>query len=377
MPKRGENIYKRKDGRWEGRHKCGICPDGKTKYIYVYGKSYCEVKERVRQFVSDEANHPTHKLTLKEMCLEWLSSSVHEIKESTLSNYRMKLEKYIFTYFGEIKYEQLTGASLNEFINYMLDEKALSPKYVSDILSMIKSIAKYAHKKYGYTNTAADIAYPKSKSIKKKEALSISDFKALLRELENNTDLAKLGVLISSYTGIRIGELCALKWSDIDFYNNVLSINKTVQRISQPESGGTHIVFLPPKSKSSERLIPLPDFLIEYLSSFRSSDEYFILSGNEKCIEPRTMQYRFKAILKRAGLPSVNFHILRHTFATNCLNLGFDIKTLSEILGHSSVQITMNCYIHSSLERKRQCMMLIKSPHKPSELSSKEENMCC
>lgn len=370
MPKRGENIYKRKDGRWEGRYKSGTHLDGKTKYSSVYGKSYSEVKEKIRLLKLNAVKHPKDNLTVKQICQEWLDSSVYRLKESTLANYRMKLDKYIFPYLGTIKYELLTEDTINQFVDCLLNEKDLSAKYVADILSLIKSIAKFAHKKYGYINAIADVIYPKNKVVKAKTTLSEADMKTLLREIDYDTDLTKLGILISIYTGIRIGELCALKWSDIDFDNNILSISKTVQRISLPENSGTQILFLPPKSKSSIRLIPLTDFLMEYLGVFKSADEDFILSGNEKCIEPRTMQYRFKSILKKAGLPAVNFHILRHTFATNCLNIGFDIKTLSEILGHSSVQITMACYIHSSLERKRQCMSLIPKPDKPSKLSS-------
>ena len=289
-----------------------------------------------------------------------------------MANYRMKLEKYIFPYLGVLKYEQLTEEVLKEFIDHLLNDTVLSAKYVSDILSIIKSVAEYAHKKYGYINIIADIAYPKSQQVESKTTLSKSDVSILLCAVLDNTDLTKLGVLICLYTGIRIGELCALKWSDIDLDSNVLSINRTVQRISENDGKGTKLIFQPPKSSSSRRLIPLPETLVPLLRSFEGDKEHFVLSGSSKCIEPRTMQYRFKSILKRSGLPPVNFHILRHTFATYCMTLGFDIKTLSEILGHSSAQITMRCYIHSSLERKRQCMQLIKDFDKPSEFPSEK-----
>jgi len=370
MSKRGENIYKRKDGRWEGRYKTKSTANGKMRYISVYGRTYTEVKEKIRQIRPDDITDPKCRFTVMRLCEEWLNNKAYSIKESTLANYRMKLEKYIFPYLGILKYEQLTEQVLENFLDHLLSETGLSAKYVSDILSIIKSVAKYAHKKYGCINIIADTSHPKSQQPESKTTLSRSDVNILLCTVMDNTDLTKLGVLISLYTGIRIGELCALKWSDIDLDSNVLSINRTVQRISESGGKGTKLIFQPPKSSSSRRLIPLPETLTPLLHSFEGEKEHFILSGSSKCIEPRTMQYRFKSILKRSGLPSVNFHILRHTFATYCLTLGFDIKTLSEILGHSSAQITMRCYIHSSLERKRQCMELIKGFDKPSEFSS-------
>ena len=115
-----------------------------------------------------------------------------------------------------------------------------------------------------------------------------------------------------------------------------------------------------PKSQSSVRTIPIPRFLMEMLCKAKSSSECFVLSGNNKPVEPRAMQYRFAKILKKVNLPSVHFHSLRHAFATNCIALGFDVKTLSEILGHSSVEITLNRYVHSSMDRKRAYMGLLK-----------------
>ncbi len=372
MPKRGENIYKRKDGRWEGRYKSGTHLDGNAKYISVYGSSYSEAKEKLKLISQNQIRSPRCSMTVKEMCQAWLHSIEYTIKSSTAANYRMKLEKHIYPHLGALRYDMLTDEHIKRLIEYLINTGA-SAKYTSDILSLLKSVAKYAYKKYNYPNTIANVDYPKNSLTKSKAILSETDLNKLICEVNYDTDLTKLGILISIYTGIRIGELCALKWSDIDFESNALSINRTVQRINNPNGQGTRIEFLPPKSRSSVRMIPIPDFLITRLAEFISNDEFFILSNSDKCIEPRTMQYRFKSILKKAGVPSVNFHILRHTFATNCLRLGFDIKTLSEILGHSSVQITMNCYIHSSLERKRQCMLLIKEFDKPSELLSAKQ----
>ena len=156
-----------------------------------------------------------------------------------------------------------------------------------------------------------------------------------------------------------MGEVCGLKWGDIDFERSILTVKRTVQRISAG-SHMTRIIVDTPKSRASSRYIPIPNTIMKLLRESRSNNNHYILSGSEKIMEPRTLQRRFQVILKKASLPSVNYHSLRHMFATNSLQAGFDVKTLSEILGHSSVETTLNRYVHSSMERKRACMELIK-----------------
>ena len=163
---------------------------------------------------------------------------------------------------------------------------------------------------------------------------------------------------LSLFTGLRIGELCALKWADIDLMNRTNSVSKTIQRIKSHNC--TQLVITEPKSISSVREIPIPDCILPLLKKFCSNADFYILSGTAKAVEPRTMQYRFQSLLKKAKLPSIHFHALRHMFATNCVELGFDVKSLSEILGHSGVEITLNRYVHSSLERKKAFMKKLK-----------------
>ena len=175
--------------------------------------------------------------------------------------------------------------------------------------------------------------------------------------LTSNPNASNVGILLSATTGIRIGELCALKWGSIDLEKRTLTIKNTVQRIKSIDgSTATKLIITLPKSNSSVRKIPLPDFIIPILRNLKGNNDYYILSGTRAIIEPRTMQYRFKHILSDLNLPNVSFHSLRHGFATTCIALGFDVKTLSEILGHSSVEITLNRYVHSSMERKAEFM---------------------
>ena len=161
-------------------------------------------------------------------------------------------------------------------------------------------------------------------------------------------------------TGIRIGELCALQWKDVDLEKRILTVSKTMQRIQcVTGTAKTKLIVTAPKSESSKRKIPLPEGVISMLQKFKQNDKKYVLSGTENPVEPRTMQYRFQRILKNVKLPSIHFHALRHMFASNCVKLGFDIKTLSELLGHSSVEITLNRYVHSSFKQKQKCMELI------------------
>lgn len=269
----------------------------------------------------------------------------------------MKADKHILPQFGDMRYDNLTVQTLHNFIEKKL-KTGLSTKYVSDIIIVFKSMAKYISRVYGFRNPIADVVLPKTQ---KKEMNLFSDIeqKELCEYLLKSTDNTSIGVLLSLYTGLRIGEVCGLKWSDIDFEKSILTVRRTVQRI-RTGMHGTKLIVDNPKSRSSQRAIPIPAFIMDILRKFRKCGEAYILSGSEKIIEPRTMQRKFKSILKKAELPSINYHSLRHMFATNCIQLGFDVKTLSEILGHASVETTLNRYVHSSMERKTQCMNLLK-----------------
>lgn len=353
MPRKGENIYKRRDGRWEGRYKTET-----AKYRSIYGKTYQEVKTKLLAFkATPMPKNSSGKLTIKVLFEEWLSAVKLKIKESTYANYRMKADKHILSQFADIRYENLTVQMLHNFIESKLNS-GLSAKYISDIVIVFKSMAKYISRVHGLRNPIADVVLPKSY---KKEINLFSDIqqKKLCKYLLKNTDNTSLGILLSIYMGLRIGEVCSLKWSDINLEKSILTIKRTVQRIRTGEHG-TRLIIDTPKSRSSQRVIPIPLFLMNILRKLHKRNDFYILSGSEKIIEPRTMQRKFKTILKKAKLPSINYHSLRHMFATNCIQLGFDVKTLSEILGHASVETTLNRYVHTSIERKTQCMNLMR-----------------
>ena len=194
------------------------------------------------------------------------------------------------------------------------------------------------------------------KDTQEMRVLTASEQAALLGVLFSDMDLYKLGVLLCLYTGIRIGELCALRWENISLAEGVVKIRETMQRIpdtSPSTAKKTKLICTQPKSKKSIRDIPVPAWLINILSSYQTSPGACFLTGKpDKFTEPRTMQNHFKRYLCEANIQPANYHSLRHTFATRCVELGFDIKTLSEILGHTNVNITLNRYVHSSMALK-------------------------
>lgn len=371
MPRRGENIYKRKDGRWEGRYRAANQLSGKTKYRSVYGKSYQEVKRKLL-ICKTQSDHEASsgKLTVTELFSEWLSAVRNSVKESTFANYTMKINHHILPVFGTVPYELLTSAAVHDFITRKIDS-GLSAKYVSDIIIILKSMAKYMKRVHGYRNPVEYVNLPKQKR-HEKSLYSAAQQRNLTAFLMRNINLTSLGILLSLYTGLRIGEICGLKWKDIDYSQKILNVNRTVQRIQT--ATGSKLSVTAPKTASARRSIPIPSCIIKLLRRFSSAGELYVLSGTEQPVEPRTMQNRYHAMLKKAGLPSINYHSLRHMFATNSLQAGFDIKTLSEILGHASVETTLRAYVHSSMERKAVCMnLLMKKVDLPSLFSSEDD----
>lgn len=365
MSKKGENIYKRKDGRWEGRFIQYYIANGKAKYGYIYGKTYNEVKQKLiykkSTHFKQRAQMKSQKILYDDILNMWLYSIKIKIKESTYARYTHLIETHIRKHLGKYPISKISTQLIEEFINKQLkngrlkDGGALSPKTVTDILTIIKSSIEYA--KY---NNFIVICNLNQLSIKKKEkkmrVLSLLEQKALVNVLLNEMDLYKFGVLLSLYTGIRIGELCALQWEDINITDAVLTIRKTMQRIQNTEleaTTKTKIIITEPKSQHSIRDIPLPPFIIEKARLFVGAPKAYILSGkSKKFIEPRTMQNKFKKFITESKIDDANFHCLRHTFATRCVEVGFEIKSLSEILGHANVNITLNRYVHSSFDLK-------------------------
>ncbi|MCM1299538.1 MAG: site-specific integrase [Firmicutes bacterium] len=358
------NIYKRKDGRFEGRIPIGYSNNGKIKYRYLYSKNLTELKEKMMcaYINSDNPMQGSADKTLKELCSEWLLSAKLRVKQSSYCCYEKLINKHILPYFEDIMYSELNTPIINSFAEHKLKYGkingfgGISAKSVHDILIVMRSVAKYAEQEYGYRNPMRNISIPKSEN-KKTKVFSKDERSRLQNHLRRNPTESNLGILLAMYSGLRIGELCALTWDDIDFDNGIVHISKALQRVAK-NSGDvkTTIAITSPKSKTSVRDIPVPLFVLNSMKQKKRFDGSYILSGTSKPVEPRTMQNRFKAVLKGCGIRNANFHLLRHTYATVCIENGFDAKTVSELLGHSNVNITLNRYVHSSMEMKRMCV---------------------
>lgn len=355
---KGLNIYQRKDGRFEGRIITEII-DGKRKFKAFFGKTTEEVVDKMNNYRDSQLIPITEDLSFSAVFTEWLHSISYRIKESTRANYLLKADKHILPAFGNENISEISQNSICKFISDKRDS-GLSNRYIIDILILMKSVFKYAARTYHIFNPMDGLTMPKKE---KTEVLLLTpeQEKKLMRILLANPTLTNVGVILARMTGLRIGELCALQWKDIDLEKRILTVSKTIQRI-QVKGGAkkTKLVVTEPKSETSKRTIPIPASIIDLLRQFQGQADEYVLSGTEKPIEPRTIQYRFAAILKKGNLPSVHFHALRHMFATSCVKLGFDIKTLSEILGHSGVEITLNRYVHSSFEQKTEYMDRLK-----------------
>lgn len=356
MEKTGITITKRKDGRYVGKFITDYDIRGKAHYQYVYGKTYDEAESKVligREIASRYLSG--RYITVGKVYQEWLNAVVNRVKESTLVNYQNKFEKHILPEFGEIPCADLTAGRINAFINKKLAD-GLSASYVRDIFTVFKTMLKYAQEEYSFRLSLKNVVLPKAER-KQIEKISDTEQKKLVSYLKANMSLTAFGILLSLFMGLRIGELCGLKWEDIDFRNKILHIRRTVQRISSANGNRkTKIVISAPKSATSFRDIAIPDALMKYFEMFRSEADYFILSGTDKPVEPRTMQYRYKKILQSAEVENHNYHKLRHTFATNSAEKGFNVKALSAVLGHSSVTLTLNRYIHPDLTYERRLM---------------------
>jgi len=355
MPRRGTNIYKRKDGRWEARYVASVGIDGTKKYSSVYAPTYREAKDKQQRCMLNL--HLTSRKgvdsKLEEIMWEWLSTTVNVVKQTTYQKYESLIRNHISNGLGQIQLKFISSQMIDQFVyEKMQGDEKLSPKSVNDILAIINSALSYAEQEYNFPKPKIR----RAKEIKKEmRVLSIDEQRELEKYLLREKDLYKLGVLLALYTGLRVGELCALQWDDIK--EDRIYVNKTYQRIKNGTK--TTLVMSSPKTAASVRVIPLPSSVQLIVNQFRSTGPVLKTRAGKQ-VEPRLIQLKFQQYVSSCALEKANFHALRHTFATRCIEAGFDVKTLSEILGHTDVKTTLNRYVHSSYELKQSSMEKLK-----------------
>ena len=282
---------------------------------------------------------------------EWLKYKKNTVKKSTYYNYSYSVAKYLYPSFAGKNITKIKN--YNNFIEELSD--TLSPKTVRDIVTKLKEIINFYEEEHNTKINVKKMSLPK---INKKEIqiLSNKEKQKLEKYCIEQNSLKSLGILICLNTGLRVGEVCALRWENIDFETRRIHVEKTIERIYSKEENKTIVIIDTPKSITSVRTIPINSKLYNILKQIRGKSKKtdFVLAGSsEHYVEPRNYQYHFKEILKRSKVKKYKFHTLRHTFATNCIEAGMDIKSLSEILGHADVSITLNIYVHSSDKIKR------------------------
>lgn len=313
-------------------------------------------------------------MLFEELLLLWLNNNKLKIKCTTYVKYYQVIINHIIPELGKYKIKKIDSYLINLFLdskmsNGRLDGKGgLSAGSIKMMIYIIKSAFSFALEKDLLKNSLGKIVSPvcEKPSI---DVFSVSEQHIFERYLTDDMDESKLGVLIALNTGLRIGEICGLQWSDIDFNNSTISVKRTVQRIKNVDAKDndkkTMLIIGEPKTASSKRIVPIPSYLIDYICRFyEMRKSKFILSGkSHDFLDPRTLQYRYYEYLNDCNIRHLNFHVLRHTFATRCIEVGIDMKTLSEILGHSDTAITMSIYVHSSLELKKSKIELLSSIH--------------
>lgn len=297
-----------------------------------------------------------HK-TIREIAAAWKEYKRPYVKQSTMAAYVLILENHILPTFGEDN--SLPEQSVQAFVLHKI-ESGLSTKSVKDILIVLKMVMKFGVKKEWMTYYEWDIKYPPSSENKVLDVLSVTNHRKILNHIQSHFTFMGLGIYISLSTGLRIGEICALKWSDINVTDGILTVNRTIERIYiiEGEKKHTELVINTPKTKNSCREIPMNKELLGMLKPLKKvvNDDYYILTNDERPTEPRTYRNYYKRLMEKLDIPKLKYHGLRHSFATRCIEVGCDYKTVSVLLGHSNISTTLNLYVHPNMEQKKRCI---------------------
>lgn len=367
MSRIGNNVYFRQStGKWEGRFIKGRKADGKLCYGYVSGvtETECTVKRDLAAKKYEETQKQTRmgdKLLFSAVAELWLDSESRTKKDSTICKYRNNLNIHLNPRFGSRVFSEIRREEVLDYITELrtgsdANGNIMSKNTVKSILSVFRAVIVYGELHYRLPIadlTRLPVGITEELPLR---LLSVKEEQKLLEYILSDLNSEKMGILLVLYTGLRLGELCALHWEDIDFKEGTLSVHATMKRIQTPhcQEHKSKVVLTSPKSRKSARTIPLHKDILDLLRDRAGENGTFFLTGKEnRYIEPRTMQNRFKAIIRTAGIAEANFHALRHTFATRSIENGIDAKVLSEILGHASVKLTLDRYVHPSEEQKR------------------------
>lgn len=295
--------------------------------------------------------------TIREIAVAWKEYKRAYVKQSTVAAYVLILENHIIPCFGDS--DSLHEKEVQAFVLQKL-EKGLSIKSVKDILIVLKMVMKYGVKNEWMNYYEWDIKYPTTSANKELEVLSVAHHRTILNYIQSHFTFTGLGIYISLSTGLRIGEICALKWGDVNVADGTITVSRTIERIYiiEGEKKHTELVINTPKTKNSCREIPMSKELLAMVKPLKKvvNDDFYMLTNDEHPTEPRTYRNYYNKLMLKLGIPKLKYHGLRHSFATRCIEAGCDYKTVSVLLGHSNISTTLNLYVHPNMEQKKRCI---------------------
>ena len=365
MARHGENIYKRKDGRYEGRYVIGKTITGRTRFGYVYGYQYAEVKKELLLKKADHARTTPEtngvcQSTVGEWLVYWLENELlGSVKPSSYQTYVNLMNRHLIPVLGSTRLSAVSPAVVNDFVGH-LEQSGLSYSTVKGAYRLLSAAMRYALDEGKIQkNPCRKIRIQRPEQTEQRVLT-----RAEQEMLRNSASDSDLPTILSLYTGMRLGEVCALKWSDIDWDRKTITVRRTAQRIIRSRNGEagkkTMLMIGTPKSMRSHRVIPVPDFVLAQMKKMMKADaDSFVFGVSSRAAEPRTIQRRFKCLMEKLGISGVHFHTLRHSFATRLLELGVDVKTVSVLLGHGSVRTTLDFYAHSLIDQQRAAIELL------------------
>lgn len=298
-----------------------------------------------------------NRSTFAAVAKMWTAHKQQFVKTSTMSAYSLTLANYLLPHFGN--HIDISEADVQQFVINQLS-KGLQQKTVKDQLIVLKMVWRFGCKQGAFTLHEWDIHFPSEQQKHDIAVLTIEQQKRLMHHLQDNFTFQNLGILLCLYTGIRIGEVCALRWEDIDTETGTLYVRRTIERIYRIEDNDRHTELLisMPKTKNSLRDIPLSRELLRLLKPLRKvvNPQFYVLTNSPKPTEPRTYRNYYHRLLRSLDIPLIKFHGLRHSFATRCIESGCDYKTVSILLGHANISTTLNLYVHPNHEQKKRCI---------------------
>ena len=295
--------------------------------------------------------------TIREIAEAWKEYKRPYVKQSTMAAYVLILENHVLPEFGDN--DSLHEHEVQAFVLKKI-ERGLSVKSVKDILIVLKMVMKFGVKNEGMNHYEWDIKYPANNMPKELEVLSVANHRKILDYVRHNFTFMSLGIYISLSTGLRIGEICALKWSDINVADGTITVQRTIERIYvvEGEKKHTQLVINTPKTVNSCREIPMSKELLAMVKPMKKvvNGDFYVLTNEDKPTEPRTYRNYYNRLMEKLDIPKLKFHGLRHSFATRCIEAGCDYKTVSVLLGHSNISTTLNLYVHPNMEQKKRCI---------------------